>query len=475
MEQQINLETLCLLNQELAGPPNRLAFLDSADFAEHNARQTTDFIVLAKRGHAVSLAASVQAGKDVSGSDVFIGVSQDVQPQLEAMHLSPAFSAAVQRWRGMLDSAAIGSVALVASVATNDDLQFDLMAAGFPMVSPWTCGKRATLTGHRVYSEVSKHRIATGGDWVQSLSQFLGRMAAQRSGLSVGFGHMVEWCFPVQVLRRILNADVREPSGLLKPFLLEAVLDDFEFCKDKTAPSNLGHDESYQCVERLESLAKLLSPVFEILGCGDAMQPLSFAAIMKEAKAFIQSGKALRRAKAGSKASKAYSRLLTREPFGLLPWIDQAIAAAVREISGRFTCRDPSILSPSRFVPASDKQCISMLQRTQGALKNAVEEFLLTGTLLHSPTRFVPLLLPLAIPVIMLLAMPIIVAIGYASHSSFSVQCSVLAMPVIVATGYASHCRSLCGACVCMQSLFGWPSLLLPLLAPLVVGNASNP
>jgi hypothetical protein len=361
----------------LAGPPNRLAFLDNADFAEYNARQATDFIVLAKRGHAASLASSVHAGKEVSGSDVFIGVSQDVQPQLEAMHLSPAFNLAVQRWRGMMDKAAQGGLA----AANNDDLQFDLMAAGFPMVSQWACGKRATLSGHRIYSEVSQHRIATGGDWMEPLAQFLGRMAVQRSGLAVGFGHMEDWCFPLSVLRRMISGDVMDHSGKLKPFLFEAVLDDFELRKDKTAPSNLSHAESYQCVVRLESLAKLLSPVFEMLGCGDTMQPLSFAAMMKEAKAFVVNGKALQRAKAGSKASKAYSRLLTREPYSLLPWIDQAIAAAVREVSRRFACRDPSILSPSRSVPASDKQCIPMLQRTQGALKNAVEEFLLTGVL----------------------------------------------------------------------------------------------
>ena len=279
------------------------------------------------------------------------------------MHLSPWFSEACQRISQVIRE---GGSAFEVRVA--------VMQEGVPILSQWFTGKTFNVSGHPIYGKLVGYRLANGEKWLDALAEFAGKVITEKSGLKGSFHHLGTWRFPKALLKRAVSGDVEGLDGTVKLFDFEEVLDDFLWNLNTTAKRNLSADELYQDETRLVKLADLLTPFFQILGCGGAVEELSWAAVLKAAKKFIDDAKPLE-----TRDWRLHERFMKKKPYGLLLWFHRAITGDVRWISKLFEISDPSVCLENRLVPSSDKECAGMLALSKSTLNAEVAKQLIAG------------------------------------------------------------------------------------------------
>ena len=80
---------------------------------------------------------------------------------------------------------------------------------------------------------------------------------------------------------------------------------------------------------------------------------------------------------------EVYKRFMTKKPFGLVPWVDDAIQAGVERIAVVFSSKEPSYTPDKCFVPLDHSQTRSVLALITEGITREVHSFLLRGECLR--------------------------------------------------------------------------------------------
>jgi hypothetical protein len=303
--------------------------------------------------------ASLHSSKEDKITDgILNNISLQGQGLLEDMHLSSSFNKTYETLKALISS---GSPIL--------EVRLQVLREGWPILDQWILGRRASLGGHDIYKLLSEHRLPGGKQLVRSLCEFLGLLVVRSWPEANTYPHMARYMVPQDLVMRLLNGD----ADGKKPFDFESFLDDFLFALNFTPKAGLTRSKSFQDDTRLRQMTDLVTPILEGLGCGSSDSLLSFGSLMKSALNTKQCCAPLQ-------GTVIYDRFISQEPYGLIPWMETALAAGFRNITARLATSVPIMIPALSFLPLSHTQSAETLLVVRSVIRSEVEKQLIQGT-----------------------------------------------------------------------------------------------
>ena len=116
----------------------------------------------------------------------------------------------------------------------------------------------------------------------------------------------------------------------------------------KTRKLNVVKTERYLDRDRLEQISQLISPIMEVLGCGESTLSYSFEGIIDIIIERRRINMMLQPLASAAKPKK-WNCFMFKEPYGLMPWFHEATRLGVVQIGRRFSVKSPVVIVGGRL------------------------------------------------------------------------------------------------------------------------------